>query len=132
VYIREVQFDDWRSTDDEGSIIQDADERTLERLINRLDGKRFTLVILRGPGEDQLAIGGGLEGRYVMYQTRDNETFWEPSRESAPDERVVLVVGGQTGEYPARQVVGSQEAIAAATEYARKGSLTTAVRWIEI
>jgi hypothetical protein len=55
----------------------------VEREVGALDARTQTLVVLAPPppkgapeGDHHLAIGGGGEGRFIVYTTEDNLDFW--------------------------------------------------------
>lgn len=88
----------------------------VNRALDRLDAKTYTMLTLQGVGEQHMTIGGGA-GRYVVYATSDNEEFWNLLSPGAGDDIVLLNVGGQQGDYPARQVVDLVQARAAARKF---------------
>ena len=79
-----------------------------------------------------LAIGGGA-GRYFVMLTvaaqTDEESWLVACRDGAETGTEPLVVGGQRGNYPARQVVGIETAFDAAREYFTTGEPSPAVDW---
>lgn len=88
----------------------------VNRALDRLDAKIYTMLTLQGVGEQQMTIGGGA-GRYIVYATSENEEFWNLLRPAAGDDIVFLNAGGQEGDYPARQVVNIVQARAAARKF---------------
>jgi hypothetical protein len=100
----------------------------LNRVLDRLDAKIYTMVIIQGFGEQHMAIGGGA-GRYVVYATFDNEEFWSLLAPRAGDSIVPLNVGGQQGDYPATQVVNLEQARAAAQRFFLQGELDSGQKW---
>ena len=58
----------------------------IEAAIRRLDGDSYSLLLLGiGPAEvPHMAIGGGDQGRYIVYATPDNKVFHKLINPQAP------------------------------------------------
>ena len=112
----------------------------VEKAIGALDAKNQTLVILapaapKGPpdGEQHMGIGGGKDGRCVVYITDDNLQFWnleDPSK-SGMRQRILMMVGGQEGDYREAQCVPRQWAVKAAREYFEHGVRARDLPWTQ-
>lgn len=111
----------------------------IEKAIRALDGKNLTLVVLapaapKGPphGEHHMAIGGGKDGRCVVYVTDDNLHFWslEDAGRSGAGERILMLVGGQEGDYREAQCVSREWALKAAREYFDHGVRASDLPWM--
>ena len=102
----------------------------IETAIRRLDGKRCTLVIL-GVGDPvpHMGIGGGDDGRYIVYATPDNMSFHTLVNPSAPPGRCMLTAGGQTGDYDLKRCVSLREVLLAAKTYAETGQIDAGLTW---
>lgn len=96
--------------------------------IRRLDGKAHTMVVIEGQGAQHLAIGGGA-GRYVVYATFDNWDYWNLLNATARDGSACVNIGGQEGEYPARQIVDLQQAETAARWFWERVELEPNLQW---
>lgn len=81
------------------------------------------------PPVPHMAIGGGDSGRYIVYATPDNLTFYKLINPQAPSGRCSLVAGGQRADYELRLCVGLQEALRAAKVYAETGRHDPALKW---
>jgi Immunity protein Imm1 len=110
----------------------------VERAISALDGRTETLVILAPAspigapeGDHHFAIGGGREGRSIVYTTEDNLSFWNLiERPQQGDERPVLLrIGGQEGEYRSNQPVSRELALRAARSYFEYGHRDPSLEW---
>ena len=85
--------------------------------------RTHTLVILapacpKGPpeGDHHLAVGGGGDGRLLVYTTEDNLGFWnlaDPGKQGA-ERKVRMNIGGQEGEYHESQFVSRDLALGGA------------------
>jgi hypothetical protein len=118
-------------TDEEG--LRDPSWAEVEEAIRRLDGAEYNDLYLDRPSQrGSLAIGGGA-GRYFVMLTLDarteDESWLVATREAAADTTESLVVGGQPGLYPARQVVELNAALAAATDFRLTGDPSESLRW---
>jgi Immunity protein Imm1 len=103
----------------------------IEQTIRRLDGKTCTLLILGiGPAPvPHMAIGGGEDGKYIVYSTSDNRIFQNLLDPKAPAGKCSLVAGGQRGDYDLRICVGLPAALRAARTYAETGENDATLSW---
>ncbi len=100
------------------------------RRIEDLNGHDRTLVTLARDGE-YLAIGGSAEQGLVVYiEVGQGTELWQAlSPRTSSEETVIVVAGGQPGDYPARIVTTLEIALAAAIAYAGAGERSSDVRW---
>lgn len=107
--------------------------KEIEAAIRRLDGKSCSLVViaLSDAEAPHMAIGGGGNGRYLVYGTQDNMTFHNLINPAAPTGKCSLVAGGQRGEYAQKHCVSLPDALRAAKTYAETGEYDTALMWEE-
>lgn len=108
----------------------------VERAINSLDDRTRTLVILAPRpriGDCHMAIGGGGDGRFIVYLTNDNLSFFNlVDPDTANDERAVqMMIGGQVGEYCRSQFASLEQAIQAAHQYFEDGTRAPGLTWLE-
>lgn len=110
-----------------------ADEIT--PLLERLDGKTRSELILDGPDGTSMTIGGGDRRRYVVsIAVNRDEIFFELLRSDADEgdasgAAVRLVTGGAPGIFDARCVVDFPTAARAARAFAATGKPDPALRW---
>jgi len=98
--------------------------------VERLDGKRHTIITIGAGGEAHMAVGGGEHGQYVVYATFDNESFRTLlSATTQSQEIMYLVTGGQLGDYPKNIVVDLASALAAAKTFAELGQIDATLNW---
>ena len=76
-----------------------------------------------------MGIGGGKDGKYIVYATPDNLIFYNLINPKAPPGKLFLVAGGQRGDYANKQCVGLQEVLRAAKTYADSGQLDPSLVW---
>jgi hypothetical protein len=110
----------------------------VEREIGALDARTRTLVMLapsppKGApeGSHHLAVGGGGDGRFIVYTTEDNLNFWnltDPEKHGA-EHKVRLNIGGQEGEYREAQFVSRDLALRAARRYVEDGQRAADLNW---
>ncbi len=120
--------DCWNGVECVESVLRNPGIGDLTAAIDALDADVRTLVVVSGPGESHLAVGGG-KGQFVVYATFDNLTFFNLVHPGAGQGILAVVAGGQAGEYPAEQVVGRAEALAAATRFLVDGRLGEDLGW---
>jgi hypothetical protein len=125
-------------TTDTGTIEYPSWEE-IEKAISALDGKNLTLVMLapaapKGPpsGDHHMAIGGGKDGRCVIYITEDNLHFWnlEDASKRGIKRRIEMIVGGQEGDYDEAQCVSREWALKAARAYFERGAPAGDLPWM--
>jgi len=126
-------------TTDAGTM-QDPSWKDVEAAIAALDAEEATLVVLaplppKGPprGDHHLGIGGGKADRCVVYVTEDNLRFWnlEDAAKASSTARVMMLVGGQHGDYRESQCVPKEWAVRAAREYFERGARAADLPWTE-
>ena len=110
----------------------------VEREINALDARTQTVVTLAPPpprgapeGDHHLAVGGGGDGRFIVYTTEDNLNFWNlanPEKRDA-ERKVRMNIGGQEGEYREAQFVSRDLALRAARRYVEDGQRAADLVW---
>lgn len=76
-----------------------------------------------------MAIGGGEEGKFIVYTTSDNLIFYNLLDPEAPAGKLSMVAGGQQGEYDLKNSVDLTTALRAAKTYAESGQNDGALRW---
>jgi immunity protein Imm1 of predicted polymorphic toxin system len=133
MYIESLHYDRWVERNDVGSTVagDHLSVYAVNEAVRRLEGAERTLVTLQGPGTSHLAVGGSAATGMVVYATFDNDTFYQLTNpEAREDEIVEVVAGGQTGDYPARMVVGLSVALQAAEEFAEGGVLSSQLAWV--
>jgi hypothetical protein len=126
-----MTVDDWRGTTNRAVTIDPLTIEDVDAWLDRLDAHAHTRLVLAHPALPlaQLAIGGGA-GRYVVAATTDDGRFWSLIFEGAVDDgRVLLVAGGHEREYPARSIVGAEQARAATHAYLASGRLDVTQTW---
>lgn len=110
----------------------------VERAIGALDADSCTEVMLSpappdGPpeGDHHMGIGGGKDGRYIVYATEDNMLFWnlKDASKSADATPVRMSIGGQEGEYLESQCISRSGALTAARDYFERGQRTSSLEW---
>ena len=113
-----------------GGELADPPVAEVRRRIEDLNGHDRTLVTL-DRGGDYLAVGGSAEqGLVVHIEVGQGTELWQALSPGTPSaETVVVVAGGQPGDYPARMVTTLEVALSAATAYAESGQRSGDVRW---
>jgi hypothetical protein len=105
--------------------------KDIESAVRRLNGGSCSLLILGigPPPVPHMAIGGGDQGRYIVYVTPDNVVFYKLVNPNAPQGKWLMVAGGQEGDYDLELCVGLTEALQAAKTYAESGMLDPKLAW---
>lgn len=130
MYARRIVADRWHDTFNDEEEIDAPTADILARLLDRLDARTHTLLMLQGPREAHMAIGGG-NGQYIVYFSPVAEQFWNLHRRASRDGITMLTVGGQEGDYPSSQIVTKEEAWQAANFFLVNGSMAPDLDWKE-
>ena len=133
--VQRLTICEWRGGTVTETIIEQPRWEAVESAIRALNNRERNDVYLfpasAGP-DTYLCVGGGA-GRYVVSGSVGNQEFptiLDPSRATRPPER--LTVGGQEGEYHARQVVDLATALTAARAFFESGGFGDSVTWTRI
>jgi hypothetical protein len=111
-------------------LFDDPAWQDIETAIRRLDGRKCTMLILEiGDPVPHMGIGGGEDGKYIVYTTPDNWVFHNLINPQAAPGKSLLVAGGQRGDYANRQCINLPEVLRAAKTYAETGELDPSLVW---
>lgn len=116
---------------DQGRTIKNPSLDQVEQAIRALNGGNRTIVTVAIGRDAHLAVGGGSDDRYVVYATFDNVTFHNLQGQRTENGTVLLNVGGQEGEYPAKTIVEIEVALTAARSFSRNARLDPSLNWVE-
>ena len=128
VNMRRILGDCWEGVLNREWSIEEASSADLERALDRLDARTYTMVTIQVGGDRHLTIGGGA-GQYVVYATFDNEGFWNLLRPQPIVGTILLNAGGQQGDFPAAQVVDKEQAGAAGRAFLEGCHLNPTHQW---
>jgi hypothetical protein len=121
--------DSWRGNRNTDEVIESPPWIVIEAAIRSLNQKERTLVAIHESESKQMVVGGG-GGIYVAYVTSGDESFNKLTNPEGREEGVVLVVGGQEGEYPHEECVSLDTVLRAARTFADRGIMDPALRWV--
>jgi hypothetical protein len=104
----------------------------VEEAIRALDGHSRNDLYLQPRSEEAetwLAVGGGA-GQYLVTGSVNSERFPTVVRESnREEEKVLLMVGGQVGDYPRRWIIDLETALFAARHFFESGEFGGDICW---
>jgi Immunity protein Imm1 len=128
MFISKYSVENWESDRNNGLLKEVKEWSEIETAIRELDGHHRTLVTLETESESHMSIGGG-NGKYFVYLTFDNDNFNYLVNLSSSDKTENLVIGGQSGIYPAKSCVDLTTTIKAAKVFAELGTMERSVSW---
>ena len=102
--------------------------------VHAMDGLTNTSITLGEPQEGipvampYMAIGGGA-GEYFVYVTFDDTRFYILINSEAAQGIGKLVVGGQMGEFPLREIVDEVTVMKAVQTFFESGALNSDLKW---
>jgi|SRR5882762_2781893 len=102
----------------------------IETAIRQLNGHDRTLVLFgSGTPAPHMAVGGGSDGKYIVYASHDNITFYTMVGADRNEGKVVFVAGGQLGDYLIRNCVSLDCVLRAAQVFAEEGRVDSSFEW---
>ena len=128
VNIVEISYDIWSNN---ACHCQSIGAPTLEEVvdsISRLDAKHYTLATIKLSSGDEMTVGGGDSGRYVVY-IESSGRFFSLCGDDRSENIYYINIGGQVGDYNVAFVVNLPQALQAATAFYRTGSADQAMQW---
>lgn len=158
MYIAQLSSDEWDEAGQhyEPKAVEQPGPADVEAALRRLDGKRWTVVTLEASEERFMGVGGGSDGRYLVYVCgsgegetspapsgdegdEDDEDDFEvepidvllaPNAENIPeDAEAKIFIGGEETTHPLRHCVDLATALRAANTYAATGALDPSLQW---
>lgn len=145
MYITRLSTDEWDEAGQhyEPQAVEQPGASEVEAALRRLDGKRWTVVTLEASDERFMGVGGGSDGRYLVYVCDEepgagDDDFGEevidvlltPDAEHiASDAETTIFIGGQETAHPLRHCVDLATALRAANTYAATGTRDSTLHW---
>ena len=126
--VERIIADRWNGLQCDELVIQHPTEDDFIRALDALDGVERTLLCLEASNGRQLTIGGG-DGNYVVYAAFSEHEFWNLLSNVSENQTIMVVAGGQKGDFAARQVVDRASAQIAGIAFMRQGELDQSLRW---
>ena len=110
--------------------IEDPTWEQIESALLRLDGLKVTFVGLRGDRPDvHMGVGGGADGKYVVYATYDNLRFHTLLNPEASAGTVSMITGRQRGEFEAEKCVSREAMLLAVRTFATLSERDKSLKW---
>jgi hypothetical protein len=129
-----VEWDEWDGVVCCERTAEDCSADDADAVLRLLDQSKHTLMTVRG-GVRSLTIGGGV-GRYVVFsQENDDGEIWEARTRRdvvSGGERVMVVAGGQEGDFSPDQVLTHDEARLVLQEFFTAASRSNTVDWVVV
>lgn len=156
MYITRISSDEWDETGHhyEPREVVSPSAADVEAALHRLEGRRWTVVTLEASDERYMGIGGGTDGRYLVFvagpehgigpttatspgdganeESSDDTVFvlLAPNAENIPaTAEAHLFIAGEETIHPLRHCVDLTTALHAAHTYAAHGSLDPSLTW---
>lgn len=132
MFVQQMTVDMWQNRADHGAIVENPTWEQVAEAIAQLDGDNRTLVTLSdSAGSDRcIIVAGQWDDRFIVNGTPGNHDFYSLIDTSRSDDKRILFVGGQNGDYRESQCVPMGWAVQAARTYFETGALDSALNWI--
>jgi len=95
MFVVEMFADSSEGIERSGNILLNPSWEDIDAAIRKLNGEKYPIVKLQGKGEAHMAIGGGENGRYIVYATFNNEEFFNLVSDDKTIGSVLLFISGQ-------------------------------------
>lgn len=118
--------DYWESVINDERVDRCPGWEAVDCAITRLDEKVYTLVVLDDHKGSSLFVGGGPTGIVVAWSKGDQHLLACRGDQS---EKVLIVVGGQAGEYKKRNAISLDEAKDIAKAYYNGNDVSNLGAW---
>ncbi len=132
MFVIRLDADDWTTGEQGDEVIEQPGLEQIEAALERLDGERYSLVVLGADESTYMGIGGGSGDKYVVFVSYDDQEFyslWDDELGVAEDGVIILNIGGRKDEYPAQQCVGREAMLRAAKRFAADGTREPTLTW---
>lgn len=130
LYVGRLALSNWDGGTPHEAFVESPDWDTIEDAILSLDGDRHEDLLLEHIEERVfMAIGGGMDGRYVAFATYDGSLVADAVDPHAPASSTGVVVGRRLGECPGALALGLEQVLAAARTFSDDGTLTIDLDW---
>lgn len=127
-FIDRIVTDQWRGVYCNEQEMHSPSISDIDRAIKALDAETHTIASLYGQNGAYLNVGGG-NGKYIVYVSTKEGELWNLLSGSEDVGVILLNVGGQEGDFPARQVVGKDFASRAAETFFGSGKMDADLMW---
>ncbi|HEY6345535.1 MAG TPA: Imm1 family immunity protein [Bryobacteraceae bacterium] len=129
-FIDKIVADNWKGAKNTNQKYTCRNVGDAIEAIERLNGRNFTQVVLKGK-DAALIVGGGNGGRYsvelALGEDKDFYTLVNPK--TTGDQDVTIVTGGQAGAFPANQCVSLAFVLKAVEDFFVHGQPSSALTW---
>ena len=130
----EMNQSHWTEADRAEAVLRPVTSDLVAEKVRDMDGVHATDLYLRDGDEPEvyLAVAGGADERYVVFISRHNAEFVQATTPDAGPGTVEMVAGGQRGRYAAHELVGRDDAIAAAVHFLHHQTPAQTVSWVTL
>jgi hypothetical protein len=123
-----LRTDHWHGSTCDEICIESPQDADVTRAIDALDSTSRTTVTLERANAS-MTVGGG-QGQYVVFvAVGEDEEFWNLLSEADATGIVMINIGGQDGDFPARHVVDHKKAARAALCFLESGRRDPTLTW---
>jgi len=129
MFVVEMFADSSEGIERSGNILLNPSWEDIDAAIRKLYGEKCTIVRLQGKGEAHMAIGGGANGRYIVYATFNNEEFFNLVSDDKTIGSVLLFISGQEGVFPTETVVDVDLVYKTVKTFVEIGKLESDLQW---
>lgn len=131
LFVKKITEDFWKENECSDRTYECKSLDEVLQSVRKLNGQERTIVHLLGADDMSLTIGGGNEGKYIVYATLD-DTFYSLINPNASNKDTTqIVAGGQEGDYLLKQCLSLDTVIKACQEFVISGKLSQSLSWEE-
>ena len=131
MYVKRIAEDNWSGNRNSAIEYECGNIEEVFTAIRNLNGRNKTEVQLLSDADRSMSISGGNEGRYITFLTIgvDDAFYNLVDLRRVAENMLDVVAGGQSGAFPAKQVLSLETVLDAARQFAQDGSMTGALTW---
>ncbi len=130
--MKKIYYDKWEKNKEEGGTIEVSENnfQELEKLLKRLDEKKFTQLIIKG-NNDYMVIGGGNNKYLCSFIIGFDEQAYNLINNNYVKDfnEIEIVTGGQAGLFPKRLCNNYEAVLKAVFFYIRNNKMDASLNW---
>ncbi len=130
IFVKKIIEENRLGVEESEDVISDCDTLpTVKDAIERLNGDNKTAVVLEKDEKNYMIVGGGNNGKYVVYAELRGKMYLMANKFPIPRGPTELNVGGKTTPYESKYCMGIEMVLEAAKHYADRGTLAQTFNW---
>ena len=130
--VEQMRICDWQGVLHQETVIDYPSLEKIEMAIQALNNQNLNDIYLQINDDAWLCIGGG-DGQYLLTGAIGDEAFptlVDANKSALP--KILLTVGGQTGEYPSNWIHDLTQTLIAVRDFYHSEGYSTNINWVNV